>query len=121
MSDRRSFAVESPNVKSMRAPTQRPYISIVRVARTVVGGPGQAAVTALPRDQPGLVSFMMIDAGGGTAVSLVTYADRHAAEAGGKLGINWMKETLADMLPQQIAATTGGFKLRILQEAPVAT
>ncbi len=79
-----------------------------------------SSLAPLFRDLPGFASFEVIDEGPGRAVTLSTFAGRAAAEAGSKLLMNWMKESLADILPQQTATIMGEIKLRISSETPVA-
>lgn len=69
---------------------------------------------------PGLASFLLIDAGAGKGITMSTYSDRHAAESAGLRTMKWVKENLADLVPNAPEVLVGDIKLRIVQAGVLA-
>lgn len=58
----------------------------------------QEGLVPILTQQPGFVSYAVIDAGGDVSISVSLYDDRAAAEAANSTAGTWVRENLADLV-----------------------
>ena len=56
---------------------------------------------------PGFASYAIIDAGNGVVASMSTFQDQAGAEASNRMAADWVKESLAGILPTPPLVTAG--------------
>lgn len=63
---------------------------------------------------PGLVSYSITDAGGGTALTLSVFETKEQAEGSVKLAADWVREHLSGLIPPPTSVTSGAIALRAI-------
>jgi len=61
----------------------------------------------LLKEQPGFVAYYFVDAGGGVMASMSVFEDRTGAESSNERAADWVRENIAELLPNPPEVTTG--------------
>ena len=61
----------------------------------------------LLKELPGFVAYYWVDAGGGGMTSLSVFEDQSGAEASIERAADWVRENIAELLPNPPEVTTG--------------
>ena len=61
----------------------------------------------LLKELPGLVAYYWVDAGGGMMVSTSVFEDQSGAEASIERAADWVRENIAELLPNPPEVATG--------------
>ena len=71
----------------------------------------QDGFVPLIRQVPGFVDYYLLDAGNGTVVSLTVYEDRAGEEASVRLAADFVRQHLADLIPNPPEVTAGEVRI----------
>jgi len=61
----------------------------------------------LLQEQPGFVAYHFVDAGGGVMASMSVFEDRAGAESSTDRAADWVRENIAELLPNPPEVTMG--------------
>jgi Antibiotic biosynthesis monooxygenase len=75
-----------------------------------LAGRTERGFVPLLKDVPGFASYTMIDAGGGTLVTLSAFRDRAGADASTQKAAAWIKANMAHLLPNPPEVTTADIR-----------
>jgi hypothetical protein len=56
---------------------------------------------------PGFISYLVVDSGGGVVSSISTFLNQAAAEESNKRAADWVRQTIAHLLPNPPQITAG--------------